>query len=164
VRVVHLRSGLVLSTQGGLLGRLLTPFRLGLGGRVGEGRQWQPWIHVEDEIGLIRHLMSHESASGPINAVAPEPVTNRELTSALGETLSRPVVMKAPAFVVRVAMGREMAEQLLLASQRVMPVRTLETGFSFRHPLLRPALKALLGARSGPRDAKDNRSAAPSTS
>jgi NAD dependent epimerase/dehydratase family enzyme len=105
-----------------------------------------PWIHVDDEVGLIRHAMSNEGVSGPLNAVAPEPVTNREFTAALGEALDRPTVMKAPAFALRLAIGGDQADELLLASQRAMPVRTLESGYSFRHPLLRPALKTLIGA------------------
>jgi uncharacterized protein (TIGR01777 family) len=147
VRVVLIRTGLVLAREGGFLGRILTPFKLGLGGHLADGSQWLPWIHVDDEIGLIRHLAAADGLSGAFNAVAPEPVTNRELTTALGEALDRPTVMKAPAFALRLALGKEMAAELLLASQRVMPVRTLETGYGFRYPLLRAALKDLLGAR-----------------
>jgi uncharacterized protein len=147
VRVVVLRSGLVLARGAGILGRILTPFRLGIGGRIGDGTQWLPWIHIEDEIGLIRHLMNAADASGPFNAVAPEPVTNAEFTSALGEALGRPTVMRAPAFALRMAIGGDRAAELLLASQRAMPVRTLEAGYSFRYPLLRPALKDLVGSR-----------------
>lgn len=147
VRVVVLRHGLVLSRDGGILGKLLMPFRLGVGGRVGDGDQWLPWIHIEDEVGLIRYVIDHADVSGPLNAVAPEPATNREFTTALGEALDRPTVMKAPAFALRLALGGDMADELLLSSQRVMPVRTLETGYTFRHPLLRAALKDLVGSR-----------------
>jgi uncharacterized protein (TIGR01777 family) len=150
VRVVLLRSGLVLARGAGLLGKILTPFKLGLGGKVGDGAQWMPWIHIDDQIGLIRHLMNAESATGPFNAVAPEPVTNAEFTGALGEALGRPTMMRAPAFALRLAVGGDRADELLLASQRVMPVRTLEAGFTFRHPLLRPALKDLVGSRPRP--------------
>jgi uncharacterized protein (TIGR01777 family) len=146
-RVVLLRNGVVLTTAGGILRRLLPPFRLGLGGKLGSGAQWLPWIHMQDEIGLIRHVMNDEGASGPLNAVAPEPVTNAEFVRALGEVLSRPTVMKAPAFALRLAFGGEMVDEALLGSQRVMPVRTLETGYNFRHPLLRAALSDLLGSR-----------------
>jgi uncharacterized protein (TIGR01777 family) len=144
VRVVLLRSGLVLSRAGGFLSKILPPFRLGVGGHVGTGKQWLPWIHIDDEIGLIRYAMGNASVSGGLNAVAPEPVTNAELTTALGRALKRPTVFAAPAFALRIALGGEMAEELILASQRAMPVRTLESGFKFKHPLLEPALKDLV--------------------
>jgi uncharacterized protein (TIGR01777 family) len=143
MRVAILRNGAVLSRQGGFLGKILPLFRLGMGGRIGGGNQWFPWIHVEDVAGLIQHVIKEERAAGLLNAVAPEPVTNRELTAALGEALSRPTLLAAPAFALRMALGG-MADELLLGSQRVMPARTLECGFSFRHPLLRGALKNLL--------------------
>jgi uncharacterized protein (TIGR01777 family) len=147
LRVVLLRSGVVLSREGGILRKILPPFRLGLGGKLGSGDQWFPWIHVDDEVGLIRHAMSHERVSGPLNAVAPEPVTNGEFTRALGEVLGRPTVLRAPAFALRFALG-VMADDVLLASQRVMPVRTLESGYAFGHPLLRAALEEILARRS----------------
>ena len=143
MRVVILRSGLVLSKKGGILGKILPPFRLGLGGKIGSGSQWMPWIHLDDEIGLIRHAMEHEAVAGPLNLVAPEPVTNGEFVRALGETLGRPTVLTAPAFALRMAFG-VMTDELLLASQRAMPVRTMETGYAFQHPLLREALGELL--------------------
>jgi len=144
LRVVLLRNGVVLAKHGGILRKLLPPFRLGIGGRVGSGTQWLPWIHLDDEIGLIRHAIAHEGVTGAVNAVAPEPVTNAEFSRALGEALRRPVAMVAPAFALRLALGT-MADEVLLASQRVMPVRTLATGFNFRHPLLRGALDEVLG-------------------
>jgi uncharacterized protein (TIGR01777 family) len=156
LRVVLLRSGVVLAKEAGILRKLLPPFRLGLGGPVGSGAQWLPWIHLEDEIGLIRHVMSHEAASGALNAVAPEPVTNAEFARALGEVLHRPTVMKAPAFALRLRFG-SLVDEVLLASQRVMPVRTLETGYAFRHPLLRDALADVL-------DKKSSREAEPAAS
>jgi uncharacterized protein (TIGR01777 family) len=143
LRVVLLRNGAVLAKHGGMLHRLLMPFRLGIGGRLGSGSQWLPWIHLDDEIGLIRHAMSHEAVSGPLNAVAPEPVTNAEFMRALGEVLHRPVAMVAPAFALRLALGA-LADEVLLASQRAMPVRTLESGYNFRFPLLRAALDEAL--------------------
>jgi uncharacterized protein (TIGR01777 family) len=143
MRVVLLRNGVVLAKHGGILHRLLTPFRLGIGGRLGSGTQWLPWIHMDDEIGLIRHAMSHQAVSGALNAVAPEPVTNAEFSRALGEVLHRPVAMVAPAFALRLALG-VLADEVLLASQRAMPVRTLETGYNFRFPLLRAALDEAL--------------------
>jgi uncharacterized protein (TIGR01777 family) len=148
VRVTIVRNGSVLSRDGGFLRKVLTPFRLGLGGRLGDGRQWFPWIHIDDEIGLVRHALQQAQAAGTLNAVAPEPITNRELTAALGEALSRPTVLAAPKFAVRMALGA-MADELLFASQRVMPVRTLESGYKFKHPLLRPALKDLLAKKRG---------------
>jgi uncharacterized protein (TIGR01777 family) len=142
-RVVIVRNGAVLARQGGFLRKVLPVFRLGAGGRVGSGAQWFPWIHIDDAIALIRHAVSEPKVAGAVNGVAPDPVTNRELTAVLGEVLSRPTVLAAPAFALRLALGA-MADELLLSSQRVMPVRTLENGFKFRHPLLRAALKTLL--------------------
>jgi uncharacterized protein (TIGR01777 family) len=150
LRVVLLRSGVVLSKTSGILHKILPPFRLGLGGPAGSGKQWLPWIHLEDQIGLIRHVMSHEAVSGPLNAVAPEPVTNAEFARALGEVLGRPTVLKAPLFALRLRFGSEAVDELILASQRAMPMRTLETGYTFRHPLLRDALAEVLAKR--PRD------------
>jgi uncharacterized protein (TIGR01777 family) len=144
VRVVLLRNGVVLSRAGGFLARLLGPFRLGLGGRAGTGKQWLPWIHVDDEVGLIRYAIATEAVTGPLNAVAPEPVTNAEFAAVLGRVLGRPAVMAAPALVLRLAFGAEMADELMLASQRAMPVRPLDVGYKFRQPLLEPALKDLV--------------------
>lgn len=149
MRVVILRNGVVLSKGGGILRKILPPFRLGLGGKIGKGAQWMPWIHLEDEIGFIRYAMAHESVQGAFNAVAPEPATNGEFVRAIGEALGRPTVLAAPAFALRLALGT-MTDEVLLASQRAMPVRTLETGYAFRHPLLRPALVELLAKRRGP--------------
>jgi uncharacterized protein (TIGR01777 family) len=148
MRVVILRNGVVLSKSGGILRKILPPFRIGLGGKIGSGAQWMPWIHLEDEIGLLRHAMAQGSMQGAYNAVAPEPATNAEFVRAVGEALRRPTVLAAPAFALRVAFG-SMTDDVLLASQRVMPVRTLESGFAFRHPLLRPALIELLAKRRG---------------
>jgi uncharacterized protein (TIGR01777 family) len=146
IRVVLLRNGVVLAREGGILKKLLPPFRLGLGGKIGTGNQWMPWIHIEDEIGLIRHAMAHEAVRGPLNVVAPEPATNAEFVRAMGEALGRPTALTAPAFALRLAFGA-MTDEVLLASQRAMPVRTLETGYAFRHPLLREALAELLARR-----------------
>jgi uncharacterized protein (TIGR01777 family) len=150
LRVVLLRNGVVLSKTAGILHKILPPFRLGLGGPAGRGGQWLPWIHLEDQIGLIRHVMSHEAVNGPLNCVAPEPVTNAEFARALGEVLGRPAVLKAPLFALRMRFSSELVDEVILASQRAMPVRTLETGYSFRHPLLRDALAEVLAKR--PRD------------
>jgi uncharacterized protein len=152
MRVVMLRNGVVLSKSGGILRKILPPFRVGLGGKIGSGAQWMPWIHLEDEIGFIRHAMAHEAARGAFNTVAPEPATNAEFVRAVGEALGRPTVLAAPAFALRLAFGT-MTDEVLLASQRAMPVRTLESGYVFRHPLLRPALVELLAKRRGPETA-----------
>jgi uncharacterized protein (TIGR01777 family) len=159
LRVVRLRNGVVLSKTSGILQKILPPFRLGLGGPAGSGAQWLPWIHLEDQIGLIRHAMSHEEVSGPLNCVAPEPVTNGEFARALGEVLGRPTVLKAPLFALRLRFGSELVDEVILASQRAMPVRTLETGYSFRHPLLREALAEVLDKRP-----RNEAAPAPSTS
>jgi uncharacterized protein (TIGR01777 family) len=152
MRVVLMRHGAVLSRKGGMLGRLLPPFRLGLGGPVGAGTQWLPWIHLDDQIALVRHAIDRENVSGPLNAVAPEPVTNAEFARVLGEVLRRPTVLRAPIAMFRLAVGNGIVDEMLLASERVMPVRTLDSGFSFRHPLLRGALDELLAkpSRSAP--------------
>ncbi|MFI7865459.1 TIGR01777 family oxidoreductase [Ectopseudomonas khazarica] len=142
MRVVLLRTGLVLSADGGMLKRLLLPFRLGVGGRLGDGRQWMPWIHIADQIALIDFLLQHADARGPYNACAPIPARNAEFTRALGQALSRPTLLPAPAFVLRAALG-EMSE-LLLGGQRALPRRLLEAGFSFRFTHLDVALVDLL--------------------
>ena len=142
IRVVLLRTGLVLSADGGMLKRLLLPFRLGVGGRLGDGRQWMPWIHIADQIALIDFLLQHADARGPYNVCAPIPARNAEFTRALGQALSRPTLLPAPAFVLRAALG-EMSE-LLLGGQRALPRRLLEAGFSFRFTHLDVALVDLL--------------------
>jgi uncharacterized protein (TIGR01777 family) len=147
IRVVLLRNGVVLSKTSGILHKILPPFRMGLGGPAGSGAQWLPWIHLEDQLGLIRHVMSHEAVSGPLNCVAPEPVTNAEFARVLGEVLGRPTVLRAPLFALRLRFSSELVDEVILASQRAMPVRTLETGYSFRHPLLREALAEVLDKR-----------------
>ncbi|GIZ11087.1 TIGR01777 family oxidoreductase [Pseudomonas sp. NCCP-436] len=142
VRVVRLRTGLVLSSDGGMLKRLLLPFRLGLGGRLGNGRQWMSWIHIADQIALIDFLLQQSDARGPYNACAPTPVRNAEFSKALGQVLSRPTLLPSPGFVLRAALG-EMSE-LLLGGQRAVPTRLLEAGFSFRFTHLDVALVDLL--------------------
>jgi len=115
-----------------------------VGGQLGDGRQFMPWLHLEDAVNLIRFAVEHPSLEGPVNAVAPEPVTNAEFTAALGEKLSRPTMVTVPAFALRLAMGSEMADELLLASQRVSPIKLLDAGFTFGFPLLREALADVL--------------------
>jgi uncharacterized protein (TIGR01777 family) len=143
IRVVLLRTGLVLARDGGFLKRLLPPFKLGLGGRLGSGRQWMSWIHISDQIALIDFLLQQEQARGPYNACAPTPVRNREFSQALGREVHRPAFMPAPAFVLRLALG-ELSE-LLLGGQRALPTRLQAEGFSFRFTHLEVALADLLG-------------------
>jgi uncharacterized protein (TIGR01777 family) len=144
VRVVKLRFGAVLSVAGGALARMLPPFKAGLGGALGSGRQYMGWIAIHDAAGVIRHGLSNESLSGPVNAVAPQPVTNREFTKTLGRVLGRPTFLAVPSFVLRLAVG-EMADALLLASSRVLPARLQSSGYAFRYPKLEGALRHLLG-------------------
>jgi hypothetical protein len=141
-RVVSLRSGMVLGRGGGALARMLPAFRMGVGGRLGSGLQFTPWIHLEDLLDLVEFTLANEAVSGPLNAVAPEPATNREFTAALGRALARPAVLPVPAFALKALFG-EMAT-VLLASQRVAPRAALDAGFEFRHPELSAALQDLL--------------------
>lgn len=137
-RVVILRFGVVLSAAGGALPRMLTPFRLGVGGRLGSGRQYFPWIHVEDAVAAILHLLAR--GQGPVNLTAPEQVTNADLTRSLGSTLRRPALFPVPRPALLVAFGA-MARETLLASARVVPARLLSEGFTYRHPTLDSALR-----------------------
>ncbi len=144
IRVVSLRFGMILSPAGGALAKLLPPFRLGLGGRVGTGRQYWSWVSLDDVLDGILHLATNASITGPVNMVSPHPVTNREFTKVLGRVLRRPAVLPLPAFAARLALG-EMADELLLSSARVEPKRLVESGFAFGHAKLEPALRHLLG-------------------
>lgn len=144
IRVVHLRIGVVLAGEGGALQKMLTPFKLGLGGKVGSGGQYMSWITLEDLIGVIRRAVEDESWRGPFNAVAPQQVTNGEFTKALGHALGRPTIFAVPAFAARLAFG-ETADALLLASTRVEPARLKEVGFEFKHPEIEGALRSVLG-------------------
>ncbi len=145
IRTVSARSGIVLSTSGGALARQLPLFRLGLGGRLGTGRQWTSWVSIEDEVRALRLAVESESLSGPVNVVAPGPVRNGDFTKALGRALRRPAVMAVPPVALRLALGRPLVDEALLASQRVVPQALEAAGFTFRHPELDSALTALLG-------------------
>jgi uncharacterized protein (TIGR01777 family) len=145
---VNLRIGVVLDGAGGALRSMLTPFRLGLGGRVGSGRQYLSWIAGTDLVRAIEHALRTESLSGPVNSVAPRPVTNREFARTLGRVLHRPAWLPFPAFLVRTILG-EMGRELLLASARVMPARLSASGFVFDYPRLEAALRAELGRADG---------------
>ena len=142
IAVVLLRTGLVLAPDGGFLKRLLLPFRLGLGGPVGSGRQWMPWIHLEDEIGLIDFLLRQEGASGPYNACAPQPVRNKVFAKALGRALRRPALFPVPGFLLKAGLG-ELSE-LLLGGQKALPQRALDDGYHFRFTDIDSALADLL--------------------
>lgn len=144
IRVVHLRTGIVLSANGGALRQMLTPFKFGLGGRLGSGRQWFSWITIDDEVGAIVHALTNADISGPMNATAPNPVTNADFTKALGRALHRPTVVPVPTFGLRALFGREMAETMLLTGQRVLPTVLQRTGFGFQQPNLDGALSAIL--------------------
>jgi len=143
IRTVQIRTGVVLSPKGGALGKMLTPFKLGLGGRVGNGRQWMSWIDVQDMVGAIHHILKTDLLQGPVNMVAPKPVTNAEFTRTLASLLSRPAIFPMPAFVVKLAFG-EMGETLLLGSQRVEPAQLVASGYPFRFSELRTSLQNLL--------------------
>ena len=146
LRTVCLRIGLVLDRAGGMLGRMLTPFRLGLGGPFGNGQHWMSWIHRDDLIRLIAHCVARTGISGPVNATAPAPVRNREFTRSLAKTLHRPAVIPIPAFPLKLTLG-QFADELLLGGQRVHPVKAQESGFAFRYPELDLALSAIFARR-----------------
>jgi len=145
IRVVNIRIGLVLSAKGGALAKMLTPFKLGLGGRVGSGRQWWSWIHVDDIVGAIHHAMRTESLSGPVNLVAPNAVRNAEFTKVLASVLKRPAIFPVPEFAVRLVFGKQAADEMLLASQCVRPGKLGASGYTFRFPDVRSALASLVG-------------------
>lgn len=143
VRIVHLRFGFILSATGGGLRRMLTPFRLGLGGPIGGGRQWLSWIALDDVVAAIVHVLKSETLRGPVNVVAPEPATNAEFTRTLGRLLHRPTIFPMPTIAARLAFG-EMADELLLASQRVRPAKLVASGFEWSWPTLDGALRHVL--------------------
>jgi uncharacterized protein (TIGR01777 family) len=144
IRTVNIRTGLVLSTQGGALAKMLTPFKLGLGGRLGSGRQWMSWIHIDDMVGAIQHVMGTESLSGPVNLVGSNPVRNGEFTKVLASVLRRPAIFPVPEFALWLIFGKQAAEEMLLASQRVQPGQLESSGYRFRFRELRAALENLV--------------------
>ncbi|HYV82520.1 MAG TPA: TIGR01777 family oxidoreductase [Pyrinomonadaceae bacterium] len=146
IRTVHARFGIILDAKEGALAKMLTPFRMGIGGRIGDGKQWMSWIDIEDVVNGLKSLIGDSSVNGPVNFVAPNPVTNAEFTKALGRVLSKPTLIPVPAFGARLAFG-EMADALLLSSARVKPGVLEEKGFGFRWPLLDDALRHLLARR-----------------
>lgn len=145
VRTVALRTGVVLTPQGGALAKMLPAFRVGVGGRLGNGRQWMSWVTLDDLLGIIGHVLTHPECLGPINAVAPQPVTNADFTAALGRVLRRPTVFPVPAFALRLLFG-QMADEALLSSTRVEPKVLMDSEFQFRHAEVAVALRDLLGS------------------
>lgn len=142
IRVVMLRFGVILARDGGALPKMMAPFKLGIGGRIGDGQQWMPWIHIDDVARLIELAICNEAVSGPINAVAPNPVRNTDFTRELAGALHRPAILPVPKFALRLLFGK--MGEMLYASQRVVPEGALRTGFEFKYPLLGPALKDLV--------------------
>jgi hypothetical protein len=141
-RLALLRTAMVLGPGGGALARMRLPFKLGAGGRLGSGRQWMPWIHLDDWVALVQRLIADETAAGPFNLTSPGPVRNAEFTKALGRALRRPTVIPVPAFALRVALGE--LSDVLLTGQRALPAKAEAIGFSFRYPRLDDALAASL--------------------
>jgi uncharacterized protein (TIGR01777 family) len=146
IRVVHPRFGMVLHPSGGALERMLPPFRLGLGGHLGNGRQWMSWVSRDDAVAIIRTAIDRDALSGPVNATSPNPVRNSDFTRMLGAALHRPAIATVPAFALELMFG-ELAREALLASQRMVPARLQEIGFEFTDPDLEPLLVSLLGGR-----------------
>jgi len=144
IRTAHLRTGIVLSPKGGALGAMLLPFKMGLGGRTGDGRQWMSWIDVQDMVGGVQHILKNELLRGAVNMVAPKPVRNAEFAATLAGVLSRPAIFPMPVFAVKLAFG-EMGKELLLGSQKVEPGKLTASGYSFRCRELRASLEGLLG-------------------
>ncbi len=147
IRVVNLRIGVVLAREGGALGKMLTPFRMGVGGKIGSGTQWMSWVSLTDLVSIICKALDDPSLEGPVNAVAPQAVTNLEFTKALGKALRRPTIAPLPAFAARLALGK-MADALLLASIRVTPEKLLEAGFQFAHPTIDEGIAGALQGQS----------------
>jgi uncharacterized protein (TIGR01777 family) len=143
IRVMNARFGVILDTNGGALKKMLPPFRMGVGGRIGSGKQWMSWIALDDVIGGIKFALANESVKGPVNFVSPNPVTNAEFTKTLGKVLSRPTIFPIPAFAIKLMFG-EMGEALLLGGQRVAPARLAGGGFEFSYPQLEAALGHML--------------------
>ncbi len=142
-RVAMLRFGVILARHGGALPRMALPFRMGLGGRIGSGKQWMSWLTLEEAVRILQFALSNDAVRGPVNAVAPYPVTNSEFTKTLAHVLHRPAIFPAPGFALRLMLG-EMAEALVLSSQRVLPRKLQSLGYAFQAPLLEPALAAIL--------------------
>ena len=142
IRVARVRGGIVLGREGGVLSRLLLPFRLGLGGRIASGRQYMSWISIDDEVRAILHALTHGQVAGPVNLTGPDPVTNDEFTKTFGRVVHRPTLIPTPLFPLRARYGGELVRHLLVEGQRVLPNRLEATGYAFEHPTLEDALRA----------------------
>jgi uncharacterized protein (TIGR01777 family) len=147
IRTVHLRTGIVLSGHGGALGKQLPLFKVGLGGRMGSGAQYRSWITLGDEVGVILHCLANQAVVGPVNATAPHPATDGQLARALGAALHRPAVIPVPAAALKVVLGSEMADELILGGQRVLPAVLQRQGYAFAHTDLDEAVRSVLGAQ-----------------
>jgi uncharacterized protein (TIGR01777 family) len=145
IRVVNLRIGIVLSSSGGMLSKILPPFKVGLGGTIGNSDQYMGWIGLDDLLGLILYTIAHESVSGPVNAVSPNPVTNADFTTTLGKVLSRPTKFAIPETIIKLSLGEELANAAILSSSRVIPKRLIKTGYKFRFAYLKSVLRHTLG-------------------
>ena len=144
IRTCYLRTGIVLGKDGGALSKMLTPFKMGLGGPIGNGKQWMSWVHLDDIVDMIRFAVENDAIKGPINATAPKPVSNNEFAKTLAKVLKRPAIFPMPAFVIKLLFG-QMGEELLLAGQRVIPKKLSDEGYQFQYPLLETALRDILG-------------------
>jgi uncharacterized protein (TIGR01777 family) len=144
IRTVHVRTGIVLSKEGGALARMLLPFKLGLGGRIGSGRQYMSWVSIDDEVGALVHAVDTDTVRGPLNATGPRPVTNAEFTKALGAAVHRPTVLPTPLAPLKVVYGAELVQRVLVEGQRVLPAGLEASGYEFRHPTLAAAFEAAL--------------------
>ena len=144
IRVVNLRTGVVLTAKGGALKKQLLPFKLGVGGRLGDGHQWLSWVSLDDEVAAVIHLLVTDTVHGPVNLTSPEPVTNAEFTATLARVLKRPAFMPVPTPALQALFGKEMTKEMLLGGQRVLPAALEASGFSFRHPRLEDALRHAL--------------------
>jgi uncharacterized protein (TIGR01777 family) len=143
IRVVRARFGVILSKQGGALPQMIRPFQFGVGGKIGSGKQWMSWITLDDAVAILRLALESANITGPLNVVSPQPVTNAEFTKLLAAALHRPALFPAPAFALRLLLG-ELADALLLSSQRVLPAQLQKLNYAFLHPDLRTALSAVL--------------------
>lgn len=143
IRTCYLRTGIVLGKNGGALSQMLPPFKMGLGGPIGNGRQWMSWIHLDDIVGMIRYAIDNDSIQGAINGTAPAAVTNRVFSKTLGKALKRPAIFPMPAFMVKLLFG-QMGEELLLAGQRVVPKKMMQAGYEFKYPQLDNALRDIV--------------------
>ncbi len=144
IRTCLLRIGIVLGRNGGVLGKMLLPFKMGLGGKIGSGKQWMPWIHLDDLVGIVDYCIEHQDINGPVNCTAPYPVVNSQFTAALGKQLKRPTIFSMPAFIVKQLMGT-MGEELLLSGKKVLPIKIQQAGYQFSYEQLETALKEVLG-------------------